>query len=136
MPSAQSMAPAELVLAVHLAIIGFNLFGLFAVPLGAWRGWSFVREPVWRLVHAASLAVVAVQAALGQLCFLTEWQYALNGLRGGEPLVMRWVNGLVFAAHVGVRRRSDVRCQRSPPHPAIRSTERCRRWSRTGGGGA
>ncbi|MBV9994049.1 MAG: DUF2784 domain-containing protein [Caulobacteraceae bacterium] len=92
------MAPAELVLAVHLAIIGFNLFGLFAVPLGAWRGWSFVREPVWRLVHAASLAVVAVQAALGQLCFLTEWQYALNGLRGGEPLVMRWVNGLVFWA--------------------------------------
>ena len=87
---------AEVVLAVHVSIIGFNLFGLIAIPLGAWRGWAFVRAPLWRLAHVASLAVVVVQAALGEACFLTLWQDALTGARGGQPLIMRWVNAVVF----------------------------------------
>lgn len=88
---------AALILAVHIAIIGFNLFGLIAVPLGAWRGWSWVHRPVWRLLHLGSLAVVALQAAFGRACFLTIWQAAAeSGQRNPEPLIMRWVNALVF----------------------------------------
>ena len=34
---------AALVLAVHLLIIAFNLFGMIAIPLGGWR---FVHAPV------------------------------------------------------------------------------------------
>jgi hypothetical protein len=37
---------AALVLAVHLLIIAFNLFGMIAIPLSAWRGWRFVHAPV------------------------------------------------------------------------------------------
>jgi hypothetical protein len=37
------MILAEAVLAVHLAIILFNVFGLIAVPVGAAYGWRFVR---------------------------------------------------------------------------------------------
>jgi len=87
---------AGAVLAVHLAVIGFNLFGLVAIPLGAWRGWAFVREPVWRWLHVGSLAVVALQAIAGRACFLTDWQDALIGRRAEAPLIMRWVNGIVF----------------------------------------
>ena len=54
---------AVLVLAVHLAVIAFNLFGLVAIPLGAWRGWAFVRVRWWRALHLASLAVVALHVA-------------------------------------------------------------------------
>lgn len=87
---------AEFVLATHLVVIGFNLFGLVAIPLGARRGWSFVRARAWRLAHIASFAVVAAQALLGRACFLTDWEAELTGARPGQPLIMRWVDALVF----------------------------------------
>jgi hypothetical protein len=88
--------PAGLVLGVHLAAIGFNLFGLVAIPVGAWLGWAFVRGRAFRLTHLASMAVVALQAAAGRACFLTLWQDELGGLGQGQPLIMRWVNGLIY----------------------------------------
>ncbi|HEV8028678.1 MAG TPA: DUF2784 domain-containing protein [Stellaceae bacterium] len=91
---------ASTVLAIHLGVILFNIFGLVAIPLGAWRGWRFVRVFWWRALHLAVLAVVALQALLDRACFLTLWQYALR--RGaGEgaspaPLIESWVNRLIF----------------------------------------
>jgi hypothetical protein len=92
------MTPAlgQLVLAAHLAVIAFNIFGLVAIPLGAARGWSWVRILWWRALHLASLAVVALQAVLGRACFLTDWQDALTGGGARDPLIMRWVNGLIY----------------------------------------
>jgi hypothetical protein len=79
-----------------MAVIGFNLFGLVAIPLGAWRGWSFVRAPTWRWLHVACLGLVAVQAVLGRVCVLTLWQDALSGARPAGPLIVRWVNAAIF----------------------------------------
>lgn len=84
------------VLALHLAIIAFNVFGLVAIPLGAWRGWAWVRARWWRVLHLLSLAVVAMQAALGQACFLTIWQDDLTGGGAEDPLIMRWINSVIF----------------------------------------
>ncbi len=86
----------EVILAAHVAIIGFNLFGLVAIPLGAWRRWPFVHGRVWRLVHLASLGVVALQALLGRACFLTDWEADVVGDPSHAPLIMRWVNALIF----------------------------------------
>ena len=91
------MALAYLVLAVHLAIIAFNLFGLVAIPLGARRGWAFVHAPLWRTLHVASCGAVVLQAVAGRACFLTIWQDDLAGApTASEPLIMRWVNSLVY----------------------------------------
>ena len=88
---------AEAVLALHLGVILFNVFGLVAVPLGAWRGWRFVRVAWWRYLHLGALAVVAVQAVIGRACFLTLWQDALRGVSGNEtPLIMGWVDRLIY----------------------------------------
>ena len=87
---------AALVLAAHLAVIAFNLFGLVAIPLGAWRGWTFVRVRWWRALHLASLAVVALQALAGRACFLTIWQDDMSGSATEQPLIMRVVNGLIY----------------------------------------
>jgi hypothetical protein len=86
---------AQLVLAIHLLVIGFNVFGLAATPVGAWLGWNWVRVRWWRLLHLASLAVVAVQAVFGQACFLTIWQSALTG-GSREPLIERWINSAIY----------------------------------------
>lgn len=91
---------AGIVLAFHVGVILFNLFGMIAIPLGAWRGWAFVRVFWWRALHLAVLALVALQAVLQQACFLTLWQSELLR-RAGEaasdaPLIERWVNRVVF----------------------------------------
>ncbi|MBW3560453.1 MAG: DUF2784 domain-containing protein [Proteobacteria bacterium] len=87
---------AELVLALHLVVIAFNIFGLVAIPLGAWAGWSFVRVRWWRVVHLLSLAVVALQALLGRACFLTLWQEELQGAPSETPLIMERVNSVIY----------------------------------------
>lgn len=86
---------AEAVLLLHLGVIAFNLFGLIAIPLGAWRGWSFVRIRWWRAAHVGLLGLVALQAVLGRACFLTIWQDMLGG-RDGGPLIYRWINGVIY----------------------------------------
>jgi len=91
---------AGLVLGAHLGVILFNLFGLIAVPIGAWRGWGFVRIFWWRALHLAALAVVALQALLGRACFLTLWQESLLQDAGETssrvPLIQRWVSEVIF----------------------------------------
>jgi hypothetical protein len=89
-------ALAQAVLAVHLAVIAFNVVGLIAIPLGAALGWRWVRVRWWRLVHLASWAVVAVQAALGRACFLTLWQDELTGAAAQPPLIERWVERAIY----------------------------------------
>lgn len=87
---------AIIVLALHLAIIAFNLAGCVLIPIGAWRGWRWVRGFGWRLAHLFSLAVVAVQAMLGRACFLTIWQDELSGTTHVQPLIEQWMNGLIY----------------------------------------
>jgi hypothetical protein len=87
---------ASAVLALHLGVIAFNLFGLVAIPLGGWYRWRFVRIIWWRALHLAALAVVALQALFGRACFLTLWQDALAGAASPTPLIVRWVNRLIY----------------------------------------
>lgn len=100
MSAQQDLFLADAVLAVHLAIILFNLFGLIVIPLGGWRGWRFVRLFWWRALHLAVLALVAVQAVLGQVCVLTDWQAALQRAAGAggavQPLIAGFVNRLIY----------------------------------------
>jgi|GEM_PF-687900 hypothetical protein len=91
------MPLAEAVLAAHVAIILFNLFGLLAVPLGARYGWRFVRIRWWRVLHVLLLAAVAAQAALGRACVLTLWQDALaGGAAAPTPLIAGWIDRLIY----------------------------------------
>jgi hypothetical protein len=91
---------AEAILAIHVLIIVFNVGGLIVIPLGAWRHWAFVRVRWWRVLHLASLAIVAVQAIWGRACFLTIWQSDLQRTAGQSasesPLIQRWVEHVVF----------------------------------------
>jgi Protein of Unknown function (DUF2784) len=88
------------VLAAHVAVIAFNVFGLVVIPLGGWLGWRFVRIFWWRALHLALLAVVALQALFGRACFLTLWQAALEQGTGGpasrQPLIARWIDSVIF----------------------------------------
>ena len=96
MSPAASVALGQAILAVHLAVIAFNLLGLIAIPLGAAFGWPWVRVRWWRALHLTSWAVVALQALLGRACFLTIWQDDLTGAAAQPPLIQRWVERIVY----------------------------------------
>jgi hypothetical protein len=91
-----SVVLGQAILAVHLAVIAFNVLGLIAIPLGAALSWRWVRVRWWRALHLASWAVVAVQAALGRACFLTLWQDQLTGAAAQPPLIQRWVERAIY----------------------------------------
>ena len=91
------MILAEVILAVHVAIILFNLFGLIVVPLGALCRWRFVRVRWWRVLHLILLGTVALQAVAGRACILTLWQAAVaGGAASPTPLIMGWVNRMIY----------------------------------------
>jgi len=84
------------VLALHLAIIAFNVAGCVLIPIGAWRRWRCVREFWLRLAHLLSLATVALQALLGRACILTIWQGDASGASHVQPLIAGWINRLIY----------------------------------------
>ncbi len=90
------MALAAAILALHVAIIAFNVAGLLVIPLGAALGWRLVRVAWLRLLHLALLAIVAGQALAGRACILTIWQNDAAGAPPAQPLIMGWINRLVY----------------------------------------
>lgn len=91
---------ADTVLAVHVAVIAFNVFGLIAIPVGAWRGWRFVHVFWWRALHLGILILVAVQAVVGRPCFLTLWWSELltraGQIASSQPLIARLVTRVIY----------------------------------------
>jgi hypothetical protein len=91
---------ATAIFSAHVAVIAFNVFGLIAIPLGAWRAWGFVRVFWWRAVHLGALALVALQAVFGQACFLTIWESDFLARAGGsasnEPMIQQWISRIIF----------------------------------------
>jgi len=82
---------AGAILWFHGVVIAFNVFGLVAIPLGAWGGWKFVRVFWWRTLHLGLLGIVALQAVVGRACFLTIWESDFLRRAGeaasNEPLI-------------------------------------------------
>ncbi|MEW6073640.1 MAG: DUF2784 domain-containing protein [Planctomycetota bacterium] len=73
---------ADLLAGIHVAFLVFVVGGFLAIPIGAWRGWRWVRRPGFRLPHVACAVLVAVEAAVGWICPLTAWERLLRGHAG------------------------------------------------------
>ncbi len=91
---------ANLVLALHVALVGFVLGGLIATVAGGLRGWRWVRNPWFRLLHIGTIGVVVAEAWLGIVCPLTTlelWLRALDGqLAYDGDFVAYWLRRILF----------------------------------------
>jgi hypothetical protein len=91
---------ADLIVVVHAAYIAFVVLGVPAILFGAWRGWRFARNFWFRVVHLLMIGVVALEAIVGVLCPLTEWEDQLREAAGQSveqgSFVGRWVHQLIF----------------------------------------
>ncbi len=88
---------ARLTLYLHFLVVMFNIGGLIIIPLGKIFAWNFVQIFWWRALHGFSMALVAIQAALGQYCFLTFIQSAFEraSTASREPF---WFDEFISAA--------------------------------------
>ena len=80
---------AQAVLAVHVTIAAFILFGLVAIPIGARLGWVFVYGFWWRLAHSVAMGAVAGQKLIGGACFLSVWEDRLLAMAGSSAAPRR-----------------------------------------------
>lgn len=91
---------ADAILIIHAGIVAFVVGGQMAILLGWRRGWSWVRNPLFRTMHVATIAVVVLQAWLGRLCPLTTWERELRQVAGqavhDRGFVEYWVGRVLY----------------------------------------
>ena len=78
---------ADIILVFHFAYASFVVLGYAAIPLGAWRGWAWVRGRAPRALHLAAIALVGLEGLIGCACPLTLWEDLLRqeAGQGVEP---------------------------------------------------
>ncbi|MEJ2175633.1 MAG: DUF2784 domain-containing protein [bacterium] len=87
---------ADALLVVHFLIAAFIVGGLPLIWLGAALRWRWVRNPLFRYLHLAAIAIVALEALLGVACPLTVWEDLLRGGLRPESFVGRWVYAALY----------------------------------------
>jgi hypothetical protein len=85
---------------LHAGIVLFVVLGQALIMLGGWRDWAWIRSPVFRFAHLATIGVVVLQAWLGRLCPLTLWEQDLRRLAGqashDESFIGYWINQWLY----------------------------------------
>ena len=87
---------ADALLVLHFAIATFIVGGLILTLAGAAAGWRWVRNPVFRWLHLAAIAFVAIEALAGIACPLTVWEDLLRGGARPDSFVGRWLAHLLY----------------------------------------
>lgn len=91
---------ADVVVAVHVAYVSTVVVGLLLILLGGMLRWKWVRNIYFRLGHLLLITIVVVEAILGIVCPLTEWEYALRQKAGqsfeGGSFIGRILHNAIF----------------------------------------
>ncbi len=98
---ASRLVLADAVLLLHALIVFFNVGALPVIWLGRSRGWGFVRNFYFRMVHLLLIGFVTAETVLGAICPLTSWEDALRGQAGADPryeggFIAHWLHRLIF----------------------------------------
>jgi hypothetical protein len=91
---------ADLVLVAHSSFVVFVVVGLALILAGGLGGWSWVRNPWFRVAHLAAIGVVVAQAWLGVICPLTTLEMSLRAKAGDSvysgSFVAHWLEKLLY----------------------------------------
>jgi Protein of Unknown function (DUF2784) len=100
MMSASSAALADAVLIIHALFVGVVVMSVPLIAIGGWRGWRWVRNPVYRFTHLGMIAFVAGESLIGMNCPLTVWESKLriNAGQAGysNDFIAVWLDRLLF----------------------------------------
>lgn len=91
---------ADAVLLLHFGVVIFVVLGLPVILLGNQLGWAWVNALGLRLAHLIAIAVVVLQAWLGQYCALTVLESFLRQQAGQavyeRSFIEHWVQRSLF----------------------------------------
>ncbi|HZH43289.1 MAG TPA: DUF2784 domain-containing protein [Lysobacter sp.] len=91
---------ADAILALHVGVVVFVVFGEVLFLVGGVRGWRWVRGFRLRVVHLALMGFIALQAWLGALCPLTVWEQQLRTRAGQtayrESFIEHWLSRVLY----------------------------------------
>ncbi|HEU0186303.1 MAG TPA: DUF2784 domain-containing protein [Gallionellaceae bacterium] len=91
---------ADAVLVLHAAVVAFVVAGLAAILIGNFKGWHWVNQPYFRIIHLLAIALVLAEAWLGIPCPLTTLEMWLRRLAGADTysggFIAHWLHRLIF----------------------------------------
>jgi len=94
------LAAADTLLFTHVLFVIFVVFGLLLILLGRAFSWNWVRNPWFRCVHLAGIAIVVLQSWLGKICPLTTWEMELRAKAGDAvyagSFIAHWLEKLLY----------------------------------------
>ncbi|MGI9517119.1 MAG: DUF2784 domain-containing protein [Pirellulaceae bacterium] len=91
---------ADIVLAVHWSFVLFVVVGLLLILVGGLRGWAWVRNPWFRVLHLLAIGIVVLQAWIGMVCPLTDLEMMLRQRAGdaiyGGSFIAHWLKEMLY----------------------------------------
>ena len=92
---------ADVILVLHTIVVLFNFGAVPVIWVGYFRGWTFVRNFYFRIVHLLLIGFVAVESVFNIMCPLTIWEDTLRANNGTGPqhqdgFIARWLHQLLF----------------------------------------
>ena len=87
---------ADLVVVIHIAYVAYIIAGLALILVGWGRGWSWVRNPWFRLTHLAAILIVILELVLKTTGPLTVAELSLRSLAGQPVTEATFVERLMY----------------------------------------
>ena len=88
---------ADVILFLHVILVLFNFGALPVIWLGHFRGWHFVRDFRFRVVHLVLIGVVAAESVFGIWCPLTTWEETFRSVPMHQNgFIAHWFHQLLF----------------------------------------
>ena len=91
---------ADVMVAIHVAYVGFVVIGQLLILVGWGLGWRWVRNPWFRRAHLVAIGLVAGVEIINIRCPRTVWEEQFRELAGqpfsGETFLSRLMHWLIF----------------------------------------
>jgi hypothetical protein len=92
---------ADLIVIFHFLYVFFAVGGQLVIVIGWFFKWQFIYQATFRIFHLTAVGFVALEAVIGIICPLTEWEYNLRQLAGQSvnrdlSFIARLVRMIIF----------------------------------------
>jgi hypothetical protein len=87
---------ADMVLAVHVAIVIFITAGLPLIWIGAALRWRWVKIKWLRALHLGAIGFVALESLAGIACPLSVWEALLRHRQPPQGLIQQWIERALY----------------------------------------
>ncbi len=92
---------ADALVVFHFCYVCFCVGGELSILIGAAARWAWIRNLIFRIVHLCAVIFVGIEAVIGVLCPLTNWEYDLRLMAGQTverdiSFVGRLIRSIIF----------------------------------------